>query len=284
MEQIPYNDNDDIYIKAFYSNISQIPSSIHVNDIYELFKIPIIDEKGYCLDSSEPIFYYHPSISDENSTKYYIHFEDRYPCLTLGQCYVQSQNIETSMAKYAYISNLNATKLGINGWNSIYIKSCDGFLFLGSNENTISFVKKKRKSKKRKNVKLYFQGNIILNNLFKYLMSNAFDINNATEIVISGIGTSCNSVLSNMDDIYNKHLYKIQNVENIKIVLWRQEGIDVRDVNISWIVNKMNLAISNRHCLNDQCFIDDHDLINDQIDLLKVLFATDFSFQISSKL
>eukprot|EP00483_Globobulimina_turgida_P006589 UN06599 len=72
---------------------------------------------------------------------------------------------------------------------------------------------------------MYFQGNIILFNLFEYLFNdrNIFNMQNATNIMISGFGVSSVSVLSYIDKIY-AFMRELNSVD-IKIALWNPKNV-----------------------------------------------------------
>eukprot|EP01084_Bolivina_argentea_P284613 487837_1 len=277
--------NDMIYLKT-YSNLSEFYTNINESiRAYKKYKIPIINDSGYCLDGSDPIFYYRPSITIENSTKYYIHFavEQGTVCVNMFHCYKNSKTLKTMKRnKYGYISNINATKMGYDSWNEIYIQSCDGFLFLGNNYNEInqSFTKKlKRKRGVRRgnttykeiiNVTMYFQGNIILHNFFEYLFNDnkgVFNMKNATDIIISGFDVSCVAVLSQFEKI-KQFMDGLDKNVNFNMVLWKWKDVywNGKNVNISWIINNMNLSDSlNKKCVemyltsdSDQCVVDEN--------------------------
>lgn len=148
-----------------------------------------------CIDGSTPAYYFRQGA---NTTKFHIAFEgggwcghfekDGYGCF--HSCYQRSNTILGSTVNdpstidvnmmvavgLGYMSNNASINPTMWDFNLIFVRYCDGGSFSGNLDEPIVVSGKK----------LYFRGWRILNGLIDSLTQN-YDLNQATEVVISGV-------------------------------------------------------------------------------------------------
>ena len=240
--------------------------------IAQLYYIPTYDDHGFCLDGTQPAFYYRPGTE---STKYQIYFEGGGFCFDYKKCSKRSENrlgSSQSYKKFAWFSDeYLSTKKGINklsyNWNTIFVRYCDGMTYLANKKSMDVWQKKP----------LYFQGYKILQNLMRYLFieDNQFDLNQATDIIIAGSSSGGMAVLYHVNYIWSNFIKPIkQKNENFKFMALIECGY-FRVVHqntarhLLWLYENMNIDQSlNKQCIEyysqtDVCFAGDKDCVDD---------------------
>lgn len=146
--------------------------------------------QAFCLDGSWPVMYFR---SGSASNKFHIFFEGGGACVGLNtelspkcfdSCSERSKGGQGSSNSYPISSNYDdeymSTDPTINplsyDWNTIYVKYCDGGMFLADRNEPVQADD---------NSMIYYRGRRIMIAVFESLINN-FNFNAATDVLISG--------------------------------------------------------------------------------------------------
>eukprot|EP01083_Nonionella_stella_P303747 1052613_1 len=229
--------------------------------IATLHHIPTYDKRGFCLDGSAPAFYYRPGTA---ATKYQIYFEGGGFCFNYKDCSKRSQTKLGSSRTYKNYAWFNTEYLSTNqhmnplshNWNTLYIRQCDGMAYL-ANKRMITVFDKKR---------IYFEGFAILRNLMRFLFveHNEFELNTATDIIISGASAGGMTILYHANYIWNEYIAKHNNQVHFMAVIESGYFRMVHDKTVNdllWLYENMDVMDSlNAECVQyysqtDVCFV-----------------------------
>lgn len=208
---------------------------------YTLFLVPAGESK--CLDGSRPAFYYRRG---KDQLKWLIYFESGEICgdmsvdSTLVNCYAMSQTDFGSSSDYPNFLNMDdqgilSSLFRVNKYfylfNVVYVKSCDGSLFQGYNEDPYMY----------NNSLLWFRGYANVNETISYL-SETLGMNEANEIAVGGCSTGGVATFLWIDEIQRQMQ---QANARIRVYGLPDNGILMNEVDIQTMDYKFKQRVIN---------------------------------------
>ena len=251
------------------NNNNKIPLTI-------INKTIALSRGAVCLDGSPPGFYFRPSLSKHNNNKkWVIFFKGGGWCEDVKGCFERSKTELGSSTKFPLYFGLGgpidpneSNNPTFFSYNHVILWYCDGASFSGNNNNKEIFVNNKTGTTS----KLYFRGFRILNVLFDILLKPPYNLNMATDVLLTGGSAGGLAAYLHADYIKNEKLPFVSNfrVAPISGFFPLHDNADGQPFFGSYMKKVFNLHQS-KDGINQKCIRSFNDSNNDET--WKCMFA-----------